>query len=208
MSYATTPIAGTLKAKDWEARKAELLARGNETLWAKTFEEFLMTRLALRYLDPIKLLQENGTFRGEGFTIVSVQCALIEFLAALKVGKSYKFLKKGETLGQHEYTSSNALFCDFLFREEPFKEWFSDISASRDFYQNVRCALLHEARTKNGWKIWASGSIAVDANKKIVRRDALQTAINVYLAAYGSLLTRDQNVQAAFIRKFDHLSDI
>lgn len=201
-------IAGSLQAKDWNSRKIELTASSNETLWARTFDEFLMTRLSLRYLTPIKILQDNGTFRGEGFTIVSVQCALIEFLAALKVGKSHKFLMKGEKVGEHDYTSSNAIFCDFLFKEEPFKKCFPDIFAAREFYKNVRCALLHEARTKNGWKIWASGSIAVDFKEKIVRRDALQIAITSYLDSYGLILTKDHNMQAAFIRKFDNLADI
>ena len=201
-------ISGYLQAKDWNLRKIELSAGGNEALWAKTFDEFLMTRLSLRYLTPIKILQDNGTFQGEGFTIVSVQCALIEFLAALKVGKSHKLLKKGEKVGEHEYTSSNALFCDFLFEEEPFKKCFPDIFEAREFYKNVRCALLHEARTKNGWKIWASGSLAVDVKEKIVRRDALQVAITSYLEAYGLILTKDHDIQAAFIRKFDNLADI
>ncbi len=207
---ASDQIAGHRTVKDWQARKIELNANENEKeiLWAKTFEDFLMARLSHRYLTPIKVLQDHGDVQGEGFTIVSVQCALIEFLAALKAGKSYKFLKKGEKLGQYEYSSSNALFCEFLVREEPFSECFSDKLESREFYQSVRCALLHEARTKNGWRIWASGNIAVDAKKKIVRRDALQTAINAYLKSYGLLLTQDKSVQEAFIRKFDHLADI
>lgn len=201
-------IAGSFTAKNWQARKIELYANENEAHWARAFEDFLMLRLSLRYLNPLKVLKNNGKLQGEGFTIVSIQCALIEFLAALKVGKNYRFLKRGEKIGQYEYTSSNALFCEFLVREEPFRECFSDISVSREFYQDVRCGLLHEARTKNGWRIWASGSIAVDAKRKIVHRDALQVAINAYLVSYGLLLMQDKSVQEAFIRKFDHLADI
>lgn len=201
-------IAGRLTSQDWQARKKELNENRCEHLWATTFDEFLMARLRCRYLAPIKTLQDNDKFLGEGFTIVSVQCALIEFLAALKLGKRYKHQKNGEKLGQHEYANSNALFCEFLVREEPFKEYFSDISAAREFYKNVRCALLHEARTKNGWRIWASGDDAVDVTEKIVRRDKLQAAIESYLESYGSLLKQDEDVQDAFIRKFDHLADI
>lgn len=201
-------IAGSLTSEDWQARKVDLKENENETDWANIFDDFLMARLKHRYLTPIKVLQDSGKFQGEGFTIVSVQCALIEFLAALKVGKSYKFLKKGEKIGQYEYTSSNALFCEFLVREKPFRECFPDISVSREFYQDVRCALLHEARTKNGWRIWASGNIAVDAKRKIVWRDALQVAIETYLNSYGVLLTQDKSLQEAFVRKFDRLADI
>ncbi|WP_306050806.1 hypothetical protein [Oceaniradius stylonematis] len=201
-------IAGSLTANDWKARKIKLLENGDEADWASAFDDFLMARLKHRYLTPIKMLQDDGSFQGEGFTIVSVQCALIEFLAALKIGKNYKLLKRGEKIGPYEYTRSNALFRDFLAQEKPFSECFPSISDSQEFYKNVRCALLHEARTKNGWRIWAAGDIAVDVHKKIVRRDALQVAINAYLDSYGLLLTRNKSVQEAFVRKFDHLADL
>lgn len=201
-------ISGRLTAKDWQARKINLAANGSEANWAKAFDDFLMARLSLRYLNPIRVLQQYGELQGEGFTIVSVQCALIEFLAALKVGKSYKYCRKGERIGSHEYTSSNALFCEFLIQEKPFREFFIEVSVAREFYRNVRCALLHEARTKNGWRIWASGDVAVDSNGKIVYRDALQAAIMSYLDSYKDLLMSDKIVQEAFIRKFDHLTEV
>lgn len=201
-------IAGTLTAKDWQERKIQLNADENAAHWDATFDDFLMKRLKYRYLNPIKLLQENSRYQGEGFTIVSIQCAIIEFLAALKEGKNYKYLKNGEKLGEHEYAISSKIFCDFLTHEDPFGECFPNNSDSQEFYRNVRCALLHEARTKNGWRILATSGIAVDVKKKIVRRDQLQDAITSYLKSYKELLIKEKSVQEAFIRKFDHLADI
>lgn len=201
-----TKIAGTFSAKDWTKRKSELKKKQSEEWWATTFDSFLMARLNERYLRPIKILQTNGQFKGEGFTIVSIQCALIEFLAALKVGKTYRYLKKGQKLQKFEYASSNKLFCDFLTTEEPFKKWFNSNKEAREFYTNVRCGLLHEARTKNDWRIWATGKRGVDSQNKLVKRDALQSGINDYLQAYGKLLASDQTTQDAFIRKFDDLT--
>ena len=198
-------IAGKLGPDDWQRRKKEL--SNDATLWAKTFEEFLMARLSLRYLKPIEIMQVEGAFQGEGFAIVSIQCAVLEFLAALKIGKNYKFQRRRVKLGEYEYSSSNKVFCDFLLNEEPFKKWFTTHQNARDFYANVRCALLHEARTKEGWLIWASGDVGVDPQKKLVSRDALQAAIMTYIESYGKLLVIDKKVQEAFIRKFDHLAN-
>ena len=38
-------------------------------------------------------------------------------------------------------------------------------------------------------------------------RDAFQSALLEYIEAYGRELLTDANLQAAFIRKFDHLAD-
>ena len=61
----------------------------------------------------------------------------------------------------------------------PFKDEFNEDQA-RDFYISVRCGLLHEARTKNGWTIWAKhGSRIIDATgaQKILYRDDFQKAL-------------------------------
>jgi hypothetical protein len=66
---------------------------------------------------------------------------------------------------------------------------------------------LHEARTKDGWRILARNPKGkpIDANAKIVFRDDLQAAFKNFLQAYRNELLNDANLQAAFIRKFDSL---
>lgn len=71
----------------------------------------------------------------------------------------------------------------------------------------IPCALRLNGK-RSLLPLWASGSIAVDVKNKIVRRDAIQVAINEYLVSHGMLLTKDKGVQEAFIRNFDHLADI
>lgn len=201
----TTYIAGKLTTDHWRTFKATLVVGGDAEPWADAFDNYLRQRLHLRYLRPIQLLQSNGTWEGEGFSIVSVQCALIEFLAALRKGENYRHLKRGETLGPHEYNRSGDLFRDFLATEQPFNAWFTPDTAA-DFYASIRCALLHEARTKNGWIIWGSSAVPVDAGRKIVYRDTLQSTILDYVESYGQALLTDQPLQEAFIRKFDNLA--
>ncbi|MEH7906223.1 hypothetical protein V7798_00780 [Rhizobium laguerreae] len=200
-----TYIAGNLTVEDWENQKRILTIGGSPDSWADAFDNFFLQRLKLRYFRPIEFIQKNGDWRGEGFSMVSLQCALIEFLAATRNGMKYRHLKRGEVLGQFEYTKSGTVFCQFLQDEMPFKRWFDENSAA-DFYSSVRCALLHEARTKSGWRIWRTGAPAVDTARKIVFCDFLQEAIGAYVDEYGRRLLDDATLQSAFIRKFDDLA--
>ncbi len=202
---STTYIAGRLTGDDWRMARSNLAIGGDRQPWASAYEDFFRQRLKLRYLDPIKKLEDKAGWEGEGFTIVSIQCALIEFLSATRRGEKYRFLKNGQKLGPYEYSSSSALFQDFLSTIPPFSSHFNAASA-REFYQSVRCALLHEARTSNGWRLWVSGRQPIDPVARIVYRQALQDAICTYLEEYGVELLSDTALQAAFIRKFDDLA--
>lgn len=198
-------IAGRRTTADWQAFKPSLLA-GQGAPWPGAFQDYFKARLESRYLAPIKLLQDHGTFQGEGFSIVAIQCTLIEFLAATLRGMSYRFVSKASPpLGTYEYSKSGKMFNDFLITEQPFAAVFTQAIAE-DFYASVRCGLLHEARTKNGWTIWAKGNAIIDPVRKIVFRDNLQTAILDYVSQYGQTLLGDPALQAAFIRKFDDLA--
>lgn len=187
---------------DWTKFAKQLAPGGDAGIWAEAFDTFLVGRLRSRYLNPIALVQNNGEWEGEGFTIVSIQCALIEFLAATRAGKNYRYKNAKPP---YEYQNSRELFIDFLFQTAPFDKLFSKGDAE-NFYSNVRCALLHEARTKDGWIIWATGAVPVDCQKKIIYRDSFQAVIESYINKYGMALMADVSLQEAFVRKFDDLA--
>ncbi len=199
-------IAGSKTMDDWKAFR-NTLALGGDSEWKSAFEEYFHQRLSLRYLEPIRVLQDHGTFQGEGFSIVAIQCTLIEFLASTVEGKNYRFRRKGDPpLGPYEYSNSCDLFVTFLAARQPFQNVFDSVLA-RDFYAGVRCGLLHEARTKNGWTIWAkspSGTI-IDGGQKIVYRNDLQAGILAFVKWYESALKVEVSLQEAFVRKFDSL---
>jgi hypothetical protein len=197
-------IAGTKTCADWKVARAQLVDSDDTAIWVSVFKEFFLKRLDLRYLGPIKILQDNCTFQGEGFSIAAIQCSLIEFLESAVQGTSYRHLRAGETLGPFEYASSKAIFERFLTTRIPFCHEFTD-SVARDFYEGVRCGLLHEAQTKKGWRIWASGSRIVDTGRKILFRDNFQKGLLQFVADYGIQLPTNKEYKAAFIRKFDSL---
>jgi hypothetical protein len=201
-----TFIAGKRTAEDWREFRQTLRAGGDASVWQKAFEEYFLGRLNLRYLHPIRILQEHGTFQGEGFSIAAIQCTLIEFLESTVQGISYRHLRKGETLGPHEYSASGDVFVNFLCKREPFLNDF-DEALAREFYVGVRCGLLHEARTKNGWRIWAAGPLGkiIDGSARILYRNNFQAALETFIIDYGKALQEERVLQDAFIRKFDSL---
>jgi len=213
MMAAETKIAGKKTVADWQKLKATLVVGGDSGPWESAFEDFFHERLRTRYLAPIEVLRHIPDKNGEGFSIVAIQCSLIEFLGSTLQGKCYRHSSelKGEKPGEHEYCDSKDMFVAFLASAVPFKSTFSRRLA-REFYTGVRCGLLHEARTKNGWTITVRSGLSsiVDVSNpknKIVHRDNLQIAFHEFLAWYGDELPADRMLQEAFIRKFDSLCE-
>jgi hypothetical protein len=163
-------IAGRKTIKDWKAFQPALLPGGDAKSWEKAAKDYFEARLTSRYLTPIKTLQQSGSQRGEGFSIVAVQCSLIEFLESTNQGKSYRYRRDDDPpLGRYEYSNSGGIFVSFLMNRTPFNVEFITQQLAQDFFVSVRCGVLHEARTKNGWVIRAEyGSRIVDATATVM----------------------------------------
>jgi hypothetical protein len=200
-------IAGNRTVKDWQQLKQTLVPGADPKTWKAAFETYFEARLSTRYLKPIETLQASQTLNGEGFSILAVHCSMIEFLESTLQGRSYRFRrKKDPPLTQDEYSESGQMFATFLTKRHPFSTVFNAPLAA-DFYSGVRCALLHEARTKDGWIVKAKGStiVEVSAGKKLVYRNNFHGALLKFIEWYRGVLPTDQAFQEAFIRKFDSL---
>lgn len=203
----TTIIAGSKTCGDWRTFRDKLVPGGDAELWAAAFRDYFQTRITLRYLRPISMLQEYDSMQGEGFSIVAIHCTLVEFLESTMQGINYRYLRKGEKLGSFEYNQSSLLFVNFLSKRQPFAKEF-DEPLAQDFYTNVRCGLLHEARTKTGWLIRAQSSGAiVDPKGRILFRNNFHDALLEFIRWYEGVLVSDRTIQEAFLRKFDSLCD-
>lgn len=203
-------IAGQRTDADWRECRKSLVVGGDPVPWKLAFDEFLMERLRTRYLDPIQAIQSLETKQGEGFSIVAIQCSLIEFLGATLEGKTYRFVRRGDRkLTEFEYSVSKDMFVSFLTGYVPFKTVFVDDARALNFYEGVRCGLLHEARTNKTWTIRSRAEHGefIDYDQRIVWRDDLQRAFDEFFEWFGSTLPKDKTFQAAFIRKFDSLCE-
>ncbi|WP_217574772.1 hypothetical protein [Mesorhizobium sp. GbtcB19] len=188
--------------KDWPQIATILQASPTTADWHAAFGVCLSDRIEKRYLVPIRALQ-NGPFQGEGFTILTIQCALIEFLAALKKGWNFR---QGAHWGvNNEYGSSRQLYKGFLTSEAPFSSIVTSDAEAEVFYTDIRCALVHEAQTKNGWKVRVTGARAIDFGQTYVNRDLLLKLVEQWVQSYRSALPNDPQLQAAFLRKFAYI---
>ncbi|MBN8291435.1 hypothetical protein JI664_05640 [Rhodobacter sp. NTK016B] len=203
----TTKIAGAQTVAGWKALRTKLDAAPSKELWEEAFEEFYRARLKTRYFDPVETLEKNATHSGEGFAIVAILCSLIEFLESTLQGKTYRYRRRNDpVLTIHEYEKSGAIFENFLTTGAPFSAVF-DKKLAKDFYTNVRCGLLHEARTKGGWLIHTGKDTdpMIDTTKKIINRKCLQKGFGEFIDSYKISLFADQTLQDAFKRKMDSL---
>jgi hypothetical protein len=206
----STLIAGKTKnVADWKAIREKIRLNPNDmTLWESVYEDFFITRVETRYLKPIASIKKEDTYSGEGFAIMSIYCALIEFLETLWSGKHY--VQSKPDVNRNEYNKSGEVFKSFLTNRKPFNSFFDEALAI-EFYKDVRCALLHEARTKNSWLIRTDNSKAVEkiGDNWVIDRNQFGRSMDSYLRRfYRAELMTDKDRQDAFIRKFNVLFDL
>ncbi len=207
-------IAGVQTDKQWMALKKRLLSKPNARLWDRAFCRFYRERIDTRYLDPIASIQKADTRRGEGFAIATLFCSLVEFLESCERGENFRFTTKKDDLQAHEYNqyTASSYFKDFLRNRKPFDTLIPS-TVVESFYQDVRCGLFHEARTKGAWFISSLTShgdalISQNGGKITLFRNHLIPALETYFVQYRNQLLCNPETQQAFIRKFDHLCKV
>ncbi len=179
--------------------------------WETAFG-LLHTRIKTRFLNPIDWILEKRRDEGEGFSVVALQCILIEFLEAFYQGKIYTTSKKPR---EFEYNSSKQLFSDFLLSHEPFSKHFTTKTNANGFFDNIRCGLLHEAATKETSRINNAPSHDMlvlfesdDPSNMRIYRENFYIAIKEFIASYKSELLSSRELQINFIRKMDDICGI
>lgn len=208
-------ISNTFTVEDWK-KEREILIKDihnqnhNLNIWDNAYGYFY-ERIKTRFFDPIHSILVNGNNLGEGFSVVALQCVLIEFLEAFYQGKIYT---TKNNLQPYEYKSSEGLFINFLTNHKPFSNYFTQEIATF-FYNNIRCGLVHEARTKKSTKIRVSNNTDQlieleddNLNKMVIYRENFQKALIQYLENYKDELLQNRNLMINFIRKFDDICDI
>jgi hypothetical protein len=198
------------------------LAAADAGTWQTVVNDYYRDRLQTRYLDPIDLMRKHGPGKGEGFSIVAIQCSLIEFLESCYQGINYEYGHRrgffasifrpfvgGSSASDFTYSDSGKIFVSFLTTRSPVNQSFPTRSAARDFYRDVRCGVLHEARTKGAWIIRdrkpAGSALAVDYPNRILYRDDFQDDINAFITGYCAAVPGSIPLREAFVRKFNHL---
>jgi hypothetical protein len=203
-------IAENLTVGDWLDLKERLEEdMQNNALWEDAIS-FFDKRLSSRYLKPIKAIENNSSIDGEGFSIMAILCSMIEALESFYQGRTYRKASKEQPLDEKaEYYKSQPLFESFLTNREPFNSKFSENNLAKEFYENVRCAILHEAATRNGWivRIDTDKLIVKQGGKIVINRALFVQEIEAYIKRYKEELMQNTDLKHAYIRKFNSICD-
>jgi len=203
--------------------------KANNENWTEAIELF-DTRLKRKFFKPVKSIIDKKILDGEGFTIVTVQCAIIESLASFRTGQIFSHKKvKGQP--SYIYNESGKIFVLFLHSSKIFRDNFYQIDpvqglkkdipfSASEFYTFVRCGLMHEARTKGQWHINATKR-DVKTEKVFIERDGgriklfrtilhyrLIDCVKEYLQDLRQISANGDTLRRLFGRKLDHLFDI
>jgi len=217
--------------KDWAKIRLTLNQKFDyDDSWQRAIKLF-ENRVKRKFFNPVKLIIDGKALEGEGFTIVMVQCALIEMFAAFRTGRIFNH-KRSSISPKYEYDKSQQMFTSLLRSAKIFKDNFWELNqknkpvidkpfSAKEFYTNVRCGLMHEARTKGNWHITATPKnksvktekqflVSEDGKIKIYRT-VLHYRLIEYLTDYLDELKKADNdgkeLRKFFARKLDNLFD-
>ena len=212
---------GGFTIRQWKEKRVILREKID---YSEDWEEAInwyKTRLKIRYFDPMRRIEKNA--EGEGFSLVTIHCALIEHFASITQGKQHNFRKNNQSPA-YEYSSSSKHFKDFLKKSAMFSKYFTALGEDEvkfdttDFYANVRCALLHDACTRNNWRINTLSCGHHNPNKEIMTkdnfgvkrlyRDVLTEKLSDFLEDYKVEIQSEKEKRLYFARKIDHLCEI
>lgn len=127
-------------------------------------------RFSERYLNPITAPPPE---QKHGFAMMAVACLMIEALQSFRRG----------WLDTSKRGRAEQAFCSFFDEHDAFSAFRGH---ARDFYKGVRCGLLHQAETTDGWRIRRDQSqlLTVTTSGRIIDAkrftDALRGALDRY----------------------------
>jgi hypothetical protein len=169
--------------------------------WAKAVS-ILEARLHDRYIQPVDFLiasEENKPYseRRYGFTVLAIDCLLVETLAAFIEGLE-------DTEGE-----SKRIFRTFLRTQNQFKADFTTDDIANKFYKQFRCGILHQAETGGSSKVWSVGPMLwINGDAITVNRNKFHDCLKREFEAYLAELRDPKNVTPRnnFRKKMDFIS--
>jgi hypothetical protein len=177
-------IAPGINAELWQALKLDDPHSGD---WHEAIL-ILSARIQERYLGPIDFLiaseaTKPASDRRYGFTILAVDCMLVETLGAFIEGLE-------DTEGKSKKT-----FCKFLRTRKRFAVEFTTDELAEKFYKQFRCGILHQAETGGESKVWSVGPmLQVDGDAITVNRNKFHESIKGEFQDYLSDLRDPESI--------------
>jgi len=193
-------IAPGVDAATWQGLK---LDSPDDADWA-TATDILAARIHDRYIEPVDFLiasEENKppSERRFGFTVLAIDCLLVETLGAFIEGLE-------DTDGKSKKT-----FCTYLKSRKEFAAEFTTDDLAMKFYEQFRCGILHQAESGGESKVWSVGPLLrVDGNAITVNRNKFHDCLKAEFQSYLCELRDPKNVtlRKNFRKKMDFISRV
>lgn len=179
------------------------LDTANSSDWYSAIE-VLDARIKGRYLDPVDKLIEyeepiEPVKRRFGFTILAIDCLLIETLQAFIDGET------------NTRNKEKGMFVNFLTKRPSFSKHFKEKELACRFYKDVRCGILHQAETRSGWLIWSVGLLLDPKDTEIrINRTKFHEALKDEFESYLTELkdTNNSNLRQNFRKKMNCVVEV
>jgi hypothetical protein len=126
--------------------------------------DFIWERFWERYIRPLR----GDRTQKHGFCTIAVCCLMIESLESFWRGWSDSNRK------------SEWAFCSFFDRHSNLSDFRGH---ANDFYKHVRCGILHQAETSNGWRIRRAGPL-FDVETKTINATKFHNELEKCLQDY------------------------
>ncbi len=124
----------------------------------ESIADFIKERFAERYINPVKKRPHKS-----GFATMALSCLMIEVLESFHRGWK-------NTKGKSKQAFRS--FFEYAYEKELKLGVFHKIADN--FYKNIRCGLLHQAETINGWRILRKGKLLNEESKTINANEFLK----------------------------------
>jgi hypothetical protein len=180
---------------------------------------FLSERHTERFFGPIGCLKKApGGTSGYGFAIMALCSLLIETLECyrqglpsssnndmgpLKTSSAHAAAPPEYKLDTLTFPNSGEIFKSFFTRSQ-HQAFFPGVDGEI-FFRNIRCGLLHQAQTKDGWRIVRTGKFwDPDPSKQINREEfseRLESCFNAYLGELEAETNWSSDIWKAARRK-------
>jgi len=130
MSTESLRISPNYTVAQWEE-----LQQTNEAHWSKAVA-IIRDRLEGRFL---RFADQCLTDIHSGFVVLAIDCLVAETIQQFTEGIEYS-------------KNPSGVFKRFLGRPQ-FRPYFTPENVRDDFYDDIRCGLLHQAEAKNQWRV-------------------------------------------------------
>ncbi|GIV89166.1 MAG: hypothetical protein KatS3mg055_1684 [Chloroflexus sp.] len=139
---------------------------------------FILERFTERYITPL----HGDSDRKHGFCTMAISCLMIEALESFWRGWP-------DTKGKSKKAFRS--FFQRCLQQGLELGVFAPSQLADDFYTGVRCGILHQAETTNGWRIRRAG-LLYDPDNKTINATTFHLELEKALIAYCDELKRSE----------------